>query len=108
MTTSALEQTLAWQIRAAGLPQPCPEYLPIPGRKFRFDFAWPERRLLVEVQGGAWNGGKHGRGSGILTDQEKLNLAQLAGWRVLQVGPSHIRDGKALAWIQEALGMTET
>lgn len=100
---SALEQTLAWQVRAAGLPTPCPEYLPIPGRKFRFDFAWPELRLLVEVQGGVWNGGKHGRGSGILKDQEKLNLATLAGWRILQVSENHITNGQAILWIRQAI-----
>ena len=103
--SSPLEQTLAWQIKAAGLPQPCPEYLAIPGRKFRFDFAWPEIKLLVEVQGGTFAKSKtgHSSGLGINRDCEKTVLAQLAGWRVFPLDEKHITSGKALVWIQEAM-----
>lgn len=98
---SALEDTLTAQLKLAGLPIPIREFKAIQGRRFRWDLAWPDHWLLVEVQGGVWNAGKHGRGSGILKDQEKLNLAQLAGWTVLQVSENHIRDGQALRWVQE-------
>lgn len=97
---------MLWLIRAAKLPTPETQAQVIPGRRHRFDFAWRDQRLLLEVQGGVWTGGKHGRGSGIIKDQEKLNLAAINGWRVLQVSANHIRDGKALLWIQQALGLT--
>lgn len=52
MSASDLEQLFAFQVKAAGLPEPEREYRAIKGRKFRFDFAWVERKLLVEVNGG--------------------------------------------------------
>ena len=50
---SHLEDTLLWQIKAAGLPMPEREYRAVKGRMFRFDFAWtePNHRLLIEVNG---------------------------------------------------------
>ena len=77
------------------------ELSPIPGRKFRFDFAC--KNLLIEVQGGIWTKGGHSSGTGISRDCEKLNLAVLNGWRVFHVTGEQIRSGQALKWIQNAL-----
>jgi very-short-patch-repair endonuclease len=98
---SHLEDTLHAQLALAGFTAFKREFCAIPGRKFRWDFAWPDNKLLVEVQGGTWNGGAHGRGSGIAKDTEKLNLAVINGWRVLQFTPDQIRQGKALRWVQQ-------
>ena len=103
--TSLLERELLTQCSMAGLPTPVAEYRAIEGRRFRFDLAFIEQKLLIEVQGGIWNGGKHGRGAGIETDQEKLNLAVIAGWRVLHVSSNHVKSGKALMWIRLALSV---
>lgn len=100
---SALEDTLALHIRAKRLQIPEREYLAIPGRRFRFDFAWPRFRLLVEVQGGTWGKGAHSSGLGIARDCEKGNLATLAGWRCLTVTTDQIRAGKAIEWIEQAM-----
>lgn len=97
---SQLNEQMASQIRLAGLPVPEREVRAIPGRRHRFDFAWAHFRLAVEVQGGTWNGGKHGRGSGIAKDTEKLNLAVIHGWQVMQFTSDQVRDGKALRWLQ--------
>jgi len=98
---SDLENALAMQIKWAKLPEPEREFCrAIPGRKFRFDFAWPEFRLLVEVQGGTWINGGHSSGSGIARDCEKGNLATLAGWKVLHVTGDQIRSGIAIQFLQ--------
>jgi hypothetical protein len=102
---SSLELELRGQIMAAGLTRGIQvEFLAIPGRKLRWDIAWPERRLLVEIQGGIWRKGGHSTGTGITRDCEKANLATLAGWRILSVTSAHISSGQALQWIQQALG----
>ena len=44
--------SLETQIRAVGLPPPVTEYRFHPERRWRADFAWPEKKLLVEVDGG--------------------------------------------------------
>ena len=95
-------------IRASGFPEPEPEY-PFAkhlGRRWRFDFAWPDRWLAVEVDGGAWvpGGGRHTRGAGFAADHDKMNRAMLLGWRVLRFTSRHLEDGSALADLAEALG----
>ena len=77
------------------------------GRRFRFDFAWPDddRKLAVEVEGGIFTGKAHGSVSGILRDVEKYNLAMLAGWRILRVTPTMIDDGTALEMLEQAWRM---
>ena len=102
---SELEETLAFQIRATGLPEPEREYQAVPKRKFRYDFAFVQEKLLVEVQGGIWTRGSHARPKGITRDMTKLNLAQLAGWRVMQFSRGMIESGEALDMISKALGV---
>jgi hypothetical protein len=92
----------AW-CKAYGIPPPKSEYRFHPKRKWRFDFSWPENLVAVEVQGGVWTHGKHGRASGIVKDYEKLNSAQILGWIVLQILPSDIKNGSAATTIIEAL-----
>ena len=105
---SPLELRLLVLIRASGFPEPEPEYAFAKhlGRRWRFDFAWPDRMLAVEVDGGAWvpGGGRHTRGTGFAADHDKMNRAMLLGWRVLRFTSRHITDGSALADITEALG----
>jgi hypothetical protein len=97
---SKLEDTLAGQIRLLRLPEPVREYYAIPGRRFRWDFAWPEFRLLLEVHGGTWGKGAHSSGSGIARDCAKGNLATLAGWKTMNVTTEQIRSGLAARWLQ--------
>jgi very-short-patch-repair endonuclease len=104
VSDSHLEAALALQVRAWGLPTPLREHAPIPGRRFRLDFAWPDWKLGVECEGGIWTKGGHSTGTGITRDCEKGNLLTLAGWRVLRVTREHIDTLQAIAWIQEALG----
>jgi len=98
---SKLEVELARQLTLAGIPF-IQELSPIPGRKFRFDFAM--KNLLVEVQGGIFQLGGHTSGLGVTRDCEKSILAQLEGWRVFPVTGEQIKSGQALLWIQKALG----
>lgn len=66
------------------------EYKFHPSRAWRFDFAIPECRVAVEVEGGVFNGGRHIRPDGFLRDMEKYNEAAAAGWLVLRVLPSEL------------------
>lgn len=101
---SALEETLLGQIRLVGLPEPQREYRFWPGRRFAYDFAWPDRMLAVEVEGAIWAGGRHTSGAGFLRDADKYNEAALRGWKVLRVTSNHIQSGEALRLIERALG----
>lgn len=72
-----------WQ-SAGGLPL-IREYRPIPGRKFRADFALPQKHLLIEIEGGAWTGGRHVRPMGFLRDAEKYWLCWVYEWTVIRL-----------------------
>lgn len=63
------------------------EFRACPPRRFAWDFALPEIRLLIEVQGGIWIHGKtaHTSGEGIRRDARKNNLAVQQGWRVIYI-----------------------
>ncbi len=105
---SELELELLSQIRLCDLPEPEREYRAIDGRKFRWDFGWPDHGLLVEVQGDIWAGRRgeqsgHTSGVGLTRDCEKNNLAVSAGWRVLYFTGSMIRSGQAVCLVEKVL-----
>ena len=102
---SALEAQLARQIQWTGLPEPVREFRFAPPRQWRVDFAWPDRLIAAEVEGGQWVSGRHTRGSGFEADCEKYNAAVLCGWRVLRVTGGMIRRGEALTLVERALGV---
>jgi very-short-patch-repair endonuclease len=95
---SSIEAMFALQLRAARLPEPKREFAFCEGRKFRLDFAWPERLIAVEVQGMV-----HRIKERFEADIEKRALALLGGWRVLEVSGQAVRDGRALGWIEQLL-----
>jgi len=105
MKESILERALAYQLRLLQVPPPEREFYFAKPRMWRFDFAWPERKLAVEVEGGMWakGGGRHQRGKGFEADCDKYNTAALAGWTVLRVTEKHVHDGQASRWIERAL-----
>ena len=86
-----------------GLPVPVFEYRFDPTRRWRFDMAWPERLVALEVEGGVWTGGRHSRGKGMMSDMEKYNTAVLAGWRVLRVVPAQTCMSETVAMLRRVL-----
>ena len=86
----------------AGLPDPATALSSHPKRKWRFDYAWEEQKLALEVHGGIHSGGRHTRGRGFVEDRAKMNEATLLGWTVLEVTPEHIKSGQLRAWLLAA------
>lgn len=107
-----------------------PDYEPeftgaVPGRKYRLDFAWPEFRLYLEVNGGNFGGrvycqkcktivkkrnkaGKwyevrigqgHGRGKALEKDYERLSLLTGQGWRQIAVTGEMIDSGLMMQFV---------
>ena len=107
MAYSGYTDNLIFQCKLAGLPAPTPELRFHPVRKWRLDLAWPEQRLFAEVDGGTWVGGRHNRGAGYERDCEKLNSACLEGWRGFRFTTAMVKDGRALAVLEQALKGSE-
>jgi len=79
---SELESRLLDLIERASLPPPTKEFkapwlAPTNGR---VDLAYREHLLVIEADSRRW----HTQADAFLTDRERDNLAQLAGWRVLR------------------------
>lgn len=100
---SDLEVQLQFQLHAASLPEPVQEWPFHPIRKWRFDFAWPEKLIACEVEGGTFRGGRHTRGAGYHKDLEKYNEATRLGWRVYRFDKLMVDDGTALNLLEEVL-----
>jgi len=77
-------------------------------RKWRFDFAWPDLKLAVEIQGGQWTQGAHSRGGGMNRDCEKNAHALMLGWRVLFLTGDQVRNDEGLKWLVEIIERSET
>ena len=72
------------------------EYRFHPTRQWRFDYAIPDLRIAIEIDGGIWINGRHNRASGYLGDMEKFNAAATLGWVVLKFMPKEQYTAKAL------------
>jgi very-short-patch-repair endonuclease len=58
-----------------------------PSRQWRFDYAIPELKIAIEIEGGVWTRGRHNRGTGFIKDMEKYNAAASLGWLLLRFTP---------------------
>jgi|ERR1035437_5437648 very-short-patch-repair endonuclease len=63
------------------------EYMFHDKRKWRFDYAIPDKKVAIEVDGGIWSKGRHIQPKGMLGDMDKFNAAAVLGWRILKVTP---------------------
>lgn len=72
-------------------------------RRWAVDFAWPDQMLVVECEGGVFDGRAHGSVTGILRDIEKYNALTVAGWRVYRATQREINSGQALYDIERLL-----
>jgi len=74
-----------WGWLAPELPQPVREFRFSAPRRYRFDFAWPQQKVAVEIEGGVWTRGRHVRAAGYTADTDKYNLAVTLGWSVIRI-----------------------
>lgn len=96
------EETFALHCKAHRL-EPEREYKFHPTRRWRFDFAWPEKKLAVEIEGGTWQIGRHQRAGGFSADCEKYNQAALLGWRTLRFTTAMVTEGTAIDAVLEIM-----
>ena len=61
-------------------------------RRYRLDFAHPETRTGIEIQGAVYAGGRHVRGSGYERDCRKYNLAYTSGWTIFLLTSAMAKD----------------
>lgn len=75
-----------------------------PKRKWRADFHLVGKKILVEVEGGIWSGGRHTRGKGYIGDMEKYNAATMMGYQVIRFSTEQVKSGLAIQQIEKMVG----
>lgn len=83
-------------------------------RQWRFDFAWPEVAIAVEIEGASGMtrpcprcatpvrvGGRHHTAEGFAEDCRKYNAAYRLGWTVLRFPSKWVRNGEALRELRD-------
>lgn len=73
-------------------------------RKWRADFHLVEKKILIEVEGGIWSGGRHTRAKGYLGDMEKYNTATMLGYQVIRFSTEQVKSGLAIQQIEKMVG----
>ena len=74
-----------------------------PAKKKRYDYAVPEHKIALEVEGGVWTGGRHTSPKCFLGYIEKYNTATLMGWRVFRTTPDDLYKKKTLDLMKSAI-----
>lgn len=109
---SKAEEALALQLRAVGIEFER-EYRFHPTRRWRFDFAWPEKMVACEIEGvthygknrdGSMKLGRHQTGKGMEADLEKYDEAMRLGWSIYRTSQAMVRQGRALETLEVLLG----
>lgn len=108
VTSSEWERHFALLWDATGGETLRREYRFDKSRRWRADFAWLEARLLIEIEGGIWNRGRHLTPAGFIRDAEKYLAATLQGWTVIRLAPNML-TADTIRQIQEyGKGRTDT
>lgn len=97
------ESLLAMQLKALRIELE-QEFKFHPKRKWRADFHIVGKKILVEVEGGIWSGGRHTRGKGYIGDMEKYNSAMALGYQVYRYSTEQVKSGLALEEILKRIG----
>jgi hypothetical protein len=83
--------------RVLAIPEPVGEHYFDDGRDWRFDLAWPEHAIALEVDGGIGSyQPSHMSRDRVRASIEKMNAAALAGWRVFHCEPANLALGLQL------------
>lgn len=70
-------------------------------KRYRLDFAHPNSRTGIEIQGGVYMRGRHVTGSGYERDCRKYNLAYTSGWTIFLLTSTMAKDAFWHALIAE-------
>ena len=74
-----------------------------PTKHWRFDFHIVKLRLLIEIAGGPWSGGRGGKLAMKAWSFDRYDVAEEMGYTFVRFEPDHIESGYVIQWIQSQL-----
>ena len=78
-----------------------------PTKHWRFDFHIVKLRLLIEIAGGPWSGGRGGKLAMKAWNFDRYDIAEEMGYIFVRLEPHQIESGYAINWIQNQLERLE-
>lgn len=69
-------------------------------KHWRFDFHLIEYRMLIEIAGGPWSGGRKGKLATKAWSIDRYDHAEEMGYRFQQFLPADINMGRATMWLR--------
>ena len=72
-------------------------------KNWRFDFHIVKLRLLIEIAGGPWSGGRGGKLAMKAWSFDRYDVAEEMGYTFVRFEPDHIESGYVIQWIQNQL-----
>lgn len=100
------EERFDLQLRSHGVTAFERQFRIHPDRRFMADFYFPKAQLVVEIDGGNWVEGRHGRGNGMDSDAEKSAYIARMPARLIRLTPKWVKNGQGVGWVLQALGIT--
>jgi len=102
-----------------GLPDPVPEHRVLSTRRFRFDFAWPDRKIALEIEGGFFGTGRrcpvcrqlprsgHSSVRRLKDDADKYSYAAALGWTIIRRWPDALLTDETRSMLTAAFGIQD-
>ena len=79
------------------------KFQPIHTKNWRFDFHIVKLRLLIEIEGGSWSGGRSGKLANKAWSVDRYDQTEELGYKIERFHPDQILSGYVINWIQEQL-----
>jgi very-short-patch-repair endonuclease len=96
------EEAMALHLKAHNIPfEREVKFYPL--RNWKVDFLLRDNSIIIEVEGGVWQQGRHSRGKGFESDCEKYNRATIMGYQVLRYSTAQVESGMAIGDVLEMI-----
>ena len=83
------------------------KFQPIHTKHWRFDFHIVKLRLLIEIVGGPWSGGRNGKLRNKAYSYDRYDRVEDMGYKIERIGPDTILSGYMIHWIKAQLERLE-
>ena len=95
-------ETLKEELQDQAIAFEC-KFQPIHTKHWRFDFHIVKLRLLIEIEGGPWSGGRGGKLSNKAWSLDRYDQVEDLGFKIERLHPDSILSGYAMDWIKGLL-----
>lgn len=104
MTQASNEKLILHIILNAEFPEGLEvEYKFHPERKWRFDYAYPKKKIAFEYEGLFSRKSRHTTKSGYTEDCRKYNAAIAMGWKIFRITAPMMNEGATIDLMREVL-----